>query len=217
MEKAIANFAMAGEVSLAPPLEWKRFPPHSSHRGGVWERMIKSTKRILAALLGKGDVELDVFNTVLHRAAFILNHRPITHLSNDPLDMTPLTPAHFMLAGSDVTVADPSSPPGPIGSDDLRFPHQRSINLINGFWKRWLSDYVTILRNRSKWQDVQPELKQGQLAIMVDELKARKEWKLGKVTAITSSDGLIRTADVMTSGGRTFRRDITKPVPLEFD
>merc|ERR1712228_478011 len=121
------------------------------------------------------------------------------------------------LAGSDVIVSNPSSPLGPIGADDLRFSHQRSINLINGFWKRWLSDYVTTLRNRSKWQDVQPELKHGQLALMVDELKTRKEWKLGKVITITSNDGLIQTADVMTPGGRTFRRDITKLVPLEFD
>ena len=217
LEKAIANFAMAGESSATPPLEWQRLPPHSSHRGGVWERLIKSTKRILAALLGKGDVELDVFNTVLHRAAFILNHRPITHLSNDPSDLAPLTPAHFMLAGSDVIVSDPSAPLGPVGATDLRFSHQRGLNLINGFWKRWLREYVTTLRNRSKWQDVQPELQQGQLVLMVDELKIRPAWKLGRINALISSDGLIRTADVLTASGRTFRRDITKLIPLELD
>ena len=216
LEKALITAKERGEQNPLP-IEWQRVPPHAPHRAGVWERLVKSAKRILAALLGKQDVSLDVFRTVLHQAEYILNHRPITQVSSDPRDMEALTPAHFIHPGIQPNLPNQCEPLGHIGVEDMRFAHNRAIALIGGFWKRWLSDYLSQLKGRKKWQQREKELQVGQLTLLMDDTKARKDWKLARVEATSGSDGLVRTVQVRTANGKLFERAVTQVIPLELD
>ena len=216
LEKALITAKERGEQNPLP-IEWQRVPPHAPHRAGVWERLVKSAKRILAALLGKQDVSLDVFRTVLHQAEYILNHRPITQVSSDPRDMEALTPAHFIHPGIQPNLPNQCEPLGHIGVEDMRFAHNRAIALIGGFWKRWLSDYLSQLKGRKKWQQMEKELQVGQLTLLMDDTKARKDWKLARVEATSGSDGLVRTVQVRTANGKLFERAVTQVIPLELD
>ena len=107
------NFVGGNNLLLSMAQEWKNkvdawslnqlvkfefIPAHSPHRGGIWERLIKSLKRILQSLMN-GTVYIDQFRTLLAVAAGIINRRPLTRCSDDPNDFMPLTPMSFLCPG----------------------------------------------------------------------------------------------------------------------
>ena len=67
-------------------------PPAASHMGGVWERQIRSVRRILAGLTQEQVLSYEMLTTLLVVAEGIINNRPITPVSSDPADLEPLTP-----------------------------------------------------------------------------------------------------------------------------
>ena len=79
-------------------------PPTASHMGGVWERMIRSTKRILRTLLKELKVNEETLITILTEVEMILNDRPITQTSDDPKDLEALTPSHILLLKSNSSI-----------------------------------------------------------------------------------------------------------------
>ena len=76
--------------------KWVFHPPGASHMSGVWERLVKSVKWSLKALLGKDLINEEVLQTVFTEAERIANSRPLTRNSSSPTDDEPLTPSHFL-------------------------------------------------------------------------------------------------------------------------
>ena len=73
-------------------IEWIFNPPGASLMGGPWERMIRSVRKILWALLNEQVVCDEVLATVTTKAFNILNSRPLTRHSDDSMDeKTPYT------------------------------------------------------------------------------------------------------------------------------
>ena len=58
----------------------------ASHQGGVWERLIRSIRRILHLLVGERLVIDEQLRTFLVYAEKIVNERPITPVSSGPRD-----------------------------------------------------------------------------------------------------------------------------------
>ena len=75
---------------------WKFNPPGASHMGGAWERIIRSIRKILKALLGQQLVTDEMLQTLMAEVAGILNSRPLTPVSSDPKDLEPLTLNHLL-------------------------------------------------------------------------------------------------------------------------
>ncbi|VDI24903.1 Hypothetical predicted protein [Mytilus galloprovincialis] len=66
---------------------WIFNPPHSSHMGGAWERMIGITRRILDSMLLNAagrSLTHDVLNTLMAEVSAIVNSRPLVPVSTDP-------------------------------------------------------------------------------------------------------------------------------------
>ncbi|XP_078363513.1 uncharacterized protein LOC144647606 [Oculina patagonica] len=95
-------------------IEWKFNPPGASHMGGVWERVIRSVRKILRVLLREQLVSGEALRTLLAEVQGILNSRPLTPVSDSPLDLEPLTPNHLLLLRSNMNVS-----PGVFVKDDL--------------------------------------------------------------------------------------------------
>ena len=72
---------------LCPMFQWKFQPPTPSHMNGVWERLIRSVRKTMKAILGNPDALV----------VTILNSRPLTPSTDDPSDPEPLTPNHLLL------------------------------------------------------------------------------------------------------------------------
>ena len=200
-------------------LEWTFLPPMAHHRAGVWERLIKSVKKHINSVLDKQPVEADVLATMIAQVEAILNFRPITPVSNDPRDLEALSPAQILHPGVKLTASTSILPPAPPTSESLKYSFQKARSLVDAFWKRWVKEYITSLRDRQKWLKTEKDPKVGQIVLMVDEVKHRDAWKLGRITAVHGDDTHARTVEVWTGPGKrgTFKRDITKIVPLELD
>ena len=120
--------------------------------GGVWERLIRSARSILASLFNDCGKQLDddSLRTLLTETASIMNSRPLTTENlNDPTSLPPITPNHLLTLKSSVVVP----PPGSFQREDVysRKRWRRVQYLANVFWSRWRKEYLHQLQQRQKW------------------------------------------------------------------
>ena len=91
------------------------------------------------------------------------------------------------------------------------------INRVNGFWKSFRKDYLSLLHQRSKWTKSEKDLKASDLVIVVDETTTRDAWKLGCIISTTSSGPHVRTVDVLLASGKIRSTDRSGVILLELD
>ena len=113
--------------------------------------------------------------------------------------------------------SDELLPPLPAGENVLKYSWKQSWALIDGFWKRWLRDYVSALQSRPKWRRTEPDLVVGDVVLLVDGQVRRNAWKLGRVTEVVGDGVHVRQVMVRTADRKEFLRDRTKVVRLELD
>ncbi|XP_058827622.1 uncharacterized protein LOC131687548 [Topomyia yanbarensis] len=82
---------------LEKGIEFQFIPPRAPHFGGLWGAAVKAFKHHLYRIMGSSPYHLDDLRTAVAQAEGILNSRPLTPLSNNPEDLSVLTPAHFIL------------------------------------------------------------------------------------------------------------------------
>ncbi|XP_046624784.1 uncharacterized protein LOC124307301 [Neodiprion virginianus] len=75
--------------------EWKFNPPGAPHMGGKWEAAVKSVKFHLQRTIADMLLTYEDFSTFLTQVEAVLNSRPLSAFSEDPDDLTALTPGHF--------------------------------------------------------------------------------------------------------------------------
>ncbi|XP_075160007.1 uncharacterized protein LOC142233105 [Haematobia irritans] len=190
---------------LTHGFEWKFIPPHAPHMGGLWEAAVKSFKTHFKKLAGAHRFTFEQFSTLLARIEGVLNSRPISAMTEDPSDLTALTPGHFLRGSPLLALPEPISP---------------KLSLINKWTKlkalhhqfaiRWKEDYLKAMHKRYKWKSPTPNLKIDDLVVVIDDLLPPYEWLLGRITKTYSgSDTKVRVADIRTASG-TITRPIAK-------
>ena len=197
-----------------PLPEWRFQPPAASHMSGVWERLVRSVKKAMKAVLGSRSalVDLEALRTVFAEVTSILNSRPICSSSDDPKDMEPLTPNHLLLQRRNLFV-----PPGIFAKEDVysRKQWRHAQFIANCFWCRWVREYVPMLQHRHKWLLNRRNLAVNDLVLVVDNTLPRCRWLLGRVTKVfPGEDARVRTAKVKTKTSRLVR-PVTKLCLLE--
>ena len=189
-EERIQNFCAPKEI------EWKFQSPSASHFGGVWERLIQSTKKMLKAIVADTIVSKEVLRTALVEAEGILNSRPITHVSNDVGDIEPLTPNHFLLLRANLSYEDAEVSDREINSSKM---WRQSQALANFFWRRFTKEYLTSLTERKKWKEKKRSLKDGDVVLVAEANQPRGVWPLGRIVSThPGQDGLVRAVTVRT-------------------
>ena len=197
---------------------WIFNPPHSSHMGGAWERMIGISRRILDSMLKENSqsrLTHEVLSTLMAEVTAIINARPLAPISSDPESPFLLTPASLLTQ----KVCTLLPPPGTFDSKDLHRQQWRQVqHLANTFWHRWRREYLPILQSRSKWQDTRPNVKEGDLVLLKDSQVKRNEWPLALVTkTYPDQDGKVRKIElkVTRSGSsKTFLRPVSETILL---
>ena len=153
-----------------------RVPPHF---GGVFEALIKSAKKAIKATLGDADVTDEELHTAICGAERLLNSRPITYVSSDPNDLSPLTPSHFLVG----EIGGPFAPEA-LDHEQTYNPKKRWYRvqqLLGQFWKRWRKEFLPSLNLRKKWFHPRHNLKEGDVVLIVEPNASRGEWPLGRV------------------------------------
>ena len=150
--------------------EWKFNPPSAPHQVGIWERLVRSFKRVMYTILDTRRLTDEVLNTTFCLVEHARNALPLTPVSADPYDLGTITPNHFLL-GNQAT-----GTPSIVGVDefDHRKRYARAQSYANAIWARWLKEYVPALNRRSKWQTpAEQHLKVGGLVWIVEESNPR--------------------------------------------
>ncbi|XP_014824793.1 PREDICTED: uncharacterized protein LOC106904820 [Poecilia mexicana] len=195
---------------------WEFNPPHASHMGGSWERMIGVARRILDAMLLQQNISLthEVLCTLMSEITAIINARPLMPVSADPDNPFILSPAMLLTQKSGVP-----PPPGNFPEKDLFTRQWRQVQaLANQFWTRWRREYLPTLQQRSKWTVPKRNLQIGDLVLLKDKQTPRNCWRLARITAtFPGQDGYVRKVEVTTAeegNPKTYLRPITEVVLL---
>ena len=138
--------------SASEGIKWRFNPPAASHHGGVWERRIRTIRKILQSMLDEQHLKVtkteEQLHTLMCEVEATLNSRPLTKMSDDPTDFQVLTPNHLLLLRSPSCI-----PPGIFSEkDNFAKHHWRQIQYLSDlFWKRWVKEYLITLQQRQKW------------------------------------------------------------------
>ena len=213
LRKLIAswNQTRLSNEMLQRNIEWNFNPPSASHRGGVWERIIRSVRRILCSVSKEQILSDEVLYTYLTEVERILNDRPLVPVYDDSNVIDVLTPNKLLLLRSSEGLVE--------GEVDMRSRYtrqwRRSQHLARTFWKRWMTEYIPTLQQRSKWLTTKRDLRIGDLVLIIDGNPDWHCWPKGIVSdVIHNVDGHVRQVLVRTSNGNV-HRDIRKVALLE--
>ena len=187
------------DALLQKNIEFKFNPPGASHHGGVWERQIRTIRKVLSGLTKEQAIKFsdESLATLFCEVESILNNRPLCPTSNNPNDYDALTPNHLLQGRAPVTF--------PIGlfdkNDSYMQKKWRQVQyLVELFWTRWKKEYIPILQERQKWVLPKRSHREGDLVLVIDILLPRNQWPLGRIEKIyEDSLGRVRKVDVKIS------------------
>jgi len=151
-------------------------------------------------------------HTLMCEVEAIINSRPLTLMSSEPDDLTPLTPSQLLTMKTNVV----GYPPGDFQRNDLylRRRWRRVQYLANLFWSRWRKEYLLTLQERHKWWRTKRNLEIGDVVLLKEDNTPRNSWPMGIVLKTeTDAKGFVRAVEVKTQTSK-FRRPVTKLVLL---
>ena len=195
-------------------IDWKFNPPGASWMGGVWERMIRTVRKLLTQMLQQygNRIDYDVFQTLLTEVENIINSRPLTSLSDDVKDLEPITPNHIL-----GLVAPSVLPlPGKFEQDEIysRKRWRQVQALAELFWSRWKKEYLVTLQTRQKWHRPRENLRINDIVMIIDANQPRNQWNLGKVVAVQEDKNQDVRAVTVYQDGKELIRPVHKLVKL---
>ncbi|XP_056001792.1 uncharacterized protein LOC130048767 [Ostrea edulis] len=198
-------------------IQWKFNPPHASHMGGAWERLIGVSRRILDSLLTDPKVTRlthEVLVTFMAEVCSVINARPLSGISYDPDSPIPLSPV-TLLSLKTKRVVD-SFNLVEFTAKDLMKDQWRCVQLSNCFWKRWKMEYLSSLQQRMKWQQDERNLQVGDIVLLRDKTLHHNDWPMGIIeNTYPSVDSRVCKVDICFGSDRKiFKRPATEVVLL---
>nr|XP_042912778.1 uncharacterized protein LOC122272830 [Parasteatoda tepidariorum] len=168
-------------------------------------------KQVLRKVLGHASLNYEELNTILCECEQILNSRPITYVSEDAKDPSPLTPMMFLheLPSSGVPDIDE------IDAKELSRRAKYRQQLRNDLRNRFRNEYLGQLRLYSVKNKRFDKVNVGDLVLLEEANKKRIHWPLAKIVEVLpGKDNVIRLAKVKTENS-VFLRPVQRLYPLE--
>jgi hypothetical protein len=184
-------------------ITWHFNPPSAPNFGGAWERLVRSVKQCLEALLKSSFPREDTLRSALIEAEFIVNSRPLTHVSIEDEDEEALTPNHFLIGCSGNV---PTIMQFDLNNECGRKQWKIASQISNSFWRKWIRSYLPEISRRTKWYENVDPIKIGDIGVLIDENALRNTWRKAKVIAVhPGKDGVVRTLTLKTATGELKR------------
>ncbi|GFR17911.1 integrase catalytic domain-containing protein [Trichonephila clavata] len=179
--------------------------------GGFWERMVRSIKELLRKCLGKACVTYEEMLTLLSDCEATINGRPLTYLSDDPKELKPLTPAHFIQDIKERETFDLDLIDSQHMLKRVRYLHTLRSNLRKRFYKEYLGELVRSPKVSSRRKIISP----GEIVIVESKNPNRMNWPLAQVIELfPGKDGVERVAKLRLASGEIIR-PLQRIYPLE--
>ena len=143
---------------------------------------------------------------------FILNSRPLTHVSVNPEDPEPLTPFYFLLGRP-----SPALPPDVLCEKDVasKKKWRRAQLIVEHFWKRWRREYLPNLQARSKWTTRTANLREDDVVLIRENNAPRGHWPRGRILQTIPEKVCVVRAARVKSKGTVYVRPVVKLILLE--
>ena len=201
MRKAIFDFVLVQYPLFITPL--------SPWHGGFWERMVRSVKTPLRKICSGANLKEVELRTLLTQIEATINDRPIGGLQGDENGRV-LTPFDLLAGrprGQAQTTKD--QPEVVFGAaHSRRISHLQTIH--EQFWRQWRQQYLPTLQRRGKWTANYPNVKEGDIVLLLKEGQKRHTWPLAKVVeTLSGRDGLVRSVKLLCD-----EKEITRPIQL---
>ena len=176
---------------------WLFNPPHASHMGGAWERMIGVVRNIMTTLLIDHHPKIlthEVLVTFFAEVCKIVNSRPLVPVSSDPNSPFVLSPSILLTQKVDIPLTLPTE----IDIKEVYRSQWKHVHsLAEEFWKRWKKEYLSSLQPRNKWVNSSPNLKVDDVVLLKNHECPQGQWPLGIVDKVfPGKDGLVRKVQV---------------------
>ncbi|XP_058816228.1 uncharacterized protein LOC131679509 [Topomyia yanbarensis] len=188
-------------------ITWHMNPPKAPHFGGLWEAAVKVAKKQMYRQLGNTRLNFEDMTTLLSQIEASMNSRPLVPMTEDPSDLSCLTPAHFLIGASLHVLPEPD-----IRHIALRrLDHYQHLQQLNQqFWHHWRTEYLQELQRTTKMCNPNTDFLPGKMVVIVDEHQIPVKWPLARIVALhPGEDSLSRVVSLRTSRG-IVRRPITK-------
>jgi len=149
--------------------------------------------------------------TLLTQVEACLNSRPLQPLTDDPDDLTALTPGPFLIGAPLLAVPEPSLA---TERDNALSRWQLLQKMRDHFWDWWSHEYLQTLACRPKWQRNQTGPNVGDLCLLRSESTPPTRWPLARITRLhPGDDGVTRVVTVRTASSE-FVRPLAKIILL---
>ncbi len=209
---SMLDFEMINQHVTKSGTDWKFIPPRAPHHGGIWEAGVKSMKHHLKRIIGDTTLTYEEMATVLTKIEAILNSRPLCAVTDDPDDMTVLTPGHFLIGRPLIARPEENSNARKIGVKERWHLVQK---IQRDFWKAWSEDYLNELQTRQKWLVQQRNFQIGDMVLSKEDNISPTKWPLARIVKVhPSKDDNVRSVTIkfVNSAGRVseYVRPITK-------
>ncbi|XP_025997375.2 uncharacterized protein LOC113005723 [Solenopsis invicta] len=183
--------------------QWHFIPPRAPNFGGIWEAAVRSFKFHFKRVVGTALLTIDEMQTLAIQIEAILNSRPLTVMSNDPNDLSFLSPGHFLIGDTLTGIPEPTLLDVP---ENKLSRWQRVEQMRQHLWKRWSKDYLNQLQQRTKWQIKDTNVSPGDMVLIREDNIPPLCWPLGRVQEIhLGADGVVRAVTIKTAKG-VFKR-----------
>nr|XP_042897210.1 uncharacterized protein LOC122269228 [Parasteatoda tepidariorum] len=138
------------------------------------------------------------------------NSRPITYLSEDPKDLSALTPSMFLQKIKEIGVPELDI----IDPKKLNKRYSYRLRLRQDLRNRFRIEYLGLLKDNSKIKR-ESSIKEVDLVLIGDSNNKRIHWPLAKVEkTYPGKDGRVRLVELKTQSGKLLR-PIQRLFPLE--
>ena len=183
-------------------ITWHFNAPSWPTAGGLFEAAVKSFKYHFKRVIGTQTLTFEEFSTLLSQIEACLNARPLCPITEDPDDLNFLTPSHFLSSGPMLTLIETEK--------DMRTRWHLTQKILQDIWKRWRSEYSTLLSSRSKWRQAKENVKMNDVVLIHDDNLPPGKWVMGRVIQLhPGQDGLVRVVTLKTKSGH-IKRPVTR-------
>lgn len=143
-------------------------------------------------VIGQRTLTFEEFGTILTHS--ILNSRPLCPITNDPDDISALTPGHFLIGRPLTRLPEYNLTEL---SENRLSKWQLLQSIVQHYWARWQREYLSELQTRTKWkQNSQSLMKIGTLVLIKNDNAPTLYWQMGRIVNLhPGKDGIVRVAD----------------------
>jgi hypothetical protein len=191
--------AAIGEHLNQQGIKWHFTTPVAPHAGGYYEAGIKSIKHHMTRVMTGKSFDYEQFSTILTKIEAVVNSRPLTPMSEDPSDLTVLTPGHFLIGRP--LIAKPER--NLMNANENRLDRYNRLQQIQQrFWDGFYHDHLHHLQTRPKGFREKQDFSIGALVLLKDDNLPTMKWVTGRIIHIyPTKDGITRRVKVHTSKG----------------